>query len=279
MFARFLRLLSVLGVLGVLAVHSVFAAERDLGGEVKAVFQAKCVQCHGPQLPKPKGKFGYVLDLKRVAANPDFVVPGKPEDSQLWDLIDNDEMPAEGAKAGPLSKEEKQTVKDWITAGAPPPAPSSGETSDNASASSSEQHFLDWIGRFHVPIIHFPIGLLLAAAAGELWFVWRKSRVPAPAVGFCVLLGAAGAVVAASLGWIHAANGFGAGSLVLPWHRWFGVATAAGAVILAVLSAIDIRRGSRSVWFWLVLLLETALVAVTGHLGGALVHGVDFLYW
>ncbi|HEY7153146.1 MAG TPA: c-type cytochrome domain-containing protein [Gemmataceae bacterium] len=262
-----------------MAVHSAFAAERDLGADAKAIFQVKCVQCHGPQLPKPKGKFGYVLDLKRVAANPDIVVPGKPEDSQLWDLIDNDEMPAEGAKAGPLSKEEKQTVKDWITAGAPPPAPSSGETSENASAPSSERHFLDWLGRFHVPIIHFPIGLLLGAAAGELWSVWRKSRVPAPAVGFCVLLGAAGAVVAASLGWIHAANGYGSGSLVLPWHRWFGVATAAGAVILAVLSVIDVRRGSRSVWFWLMLLLESALVAATGHLGGSLVHGVDFLYW
>src|SRR5262249_4598145 len=101
MLAELLRFRFFLGVLGVLAVHSAFAAERDLGGEVKMVFQAKCVQCHGPQLPKPKGKFGYVLDLKRVAANPDLVVPGKPEESQLWDLIDNGEMPAENAKAGP----------------------------------------------------------------------------------------------------------------------------------------------------------------------------------
>jgi len=280
MFARFLRLLSFLGVLGVLAVHSVFAAERDLGAETKAIFQVKCVQCHGPQLPKPKGKFGYVLDLKRVAANPDLVVPGKPEDSQLWDLIDNDEMPAEGAKAGPLSKEEKQTIRDWIAAGAPPPAapPPTGETQAATPSPSPGRHFLDWLGRLHVLVVHLPIGLLLGAAAGELWFVWRKSRVPAPAVGFCVLLGAASAVVAAGLGWIHAANGYGSGSLVLPWHRWLGVATAAGAVVLAILSVIDVRRGSRSVGFWLMLLLETVLVAATGHLGGALVHGVDFLY-
>src|SRR5262249_19043217 len=141
------------------------------------------------------------------------------------------------------------------------------------------QHFLDWLGRFHVVVIHFPIGLLLAAAVGELWFAWRKNHGPAPAVGFCVLLGAISTVLAAGLGWLHAANGYGAGSAVLPWHRWFGVAAAAGAVVLAVLSAIDIRRGIRSVGFRLVLLLETVLVAVTGHLGGALVHGLDFLYW
>ncbi len=272
---------SFLGVLGVLAVHPLLAAERDLGAEAKAIFQVKCVQCHGHQLPKPKGKFGYVLDLKRVAANPDLVVPGKPEDSPLWDLIENDEMPAEGAKAGPLSKEEKQTIRDWIAAGAPPPAipPPTGETSSQASPPSPGQHFLDWIGRFHVIVVHFPIGLLLGAAIGELWSVWRKKRVPDPTIHFCILLGAISAVVAAVLGWIHAANGFGAGSAVLPWHRWFGVATAAGAVILTVLSVIDIRRGSRSVWFWLVLLLETVLVSVAGHLGGALVHGADFLSW
>ncbi|HEY7427347.1 MAG TPA: hypothetical protein VH682_24145 [Gemmataceae bacterium] len=280
MFARFLRLLSFLGVLGVLAVNSLFAAERDLGAEVKAIFQTKCIQCHGPQVPKPKGKFGYVLDLKRVAANAEFVEPGKPEESKLWKLVEGDEMPAEDAKAGPLNKEEKQTIRDWIVAGAPPPAPPSPDkTSDKAPSPPPGQHFLDWLGRFHVLVIHFPIALLLAAAAGELWFAWRKGRVAAPAVGFCVLLGAIGAVVAAGLGWIHAANGYGAGSAVLPWHRWLGVATAAGAVVLVVLSAIDVHRGSRSVWFRLALLGESVLVAVTGHLGGALVHGVDFLSW
>ncbi|HEY7423507.1 MAG TPA: hypothetical protein VH682_04625 [Gemmataceae bacterium] len=152
------------------------------------------------------------------------------------------------------------------------------EASDNAPAPPPGRHFLDWLGRFHVLVIHFPIALLLAAA-GELWFSWRKKRGPAPAIGFCVLLEAIGAVVAAGLGWLHAANGYGASSAVLPWHRWLGVATAAGAVVLVVLSAIGSRRGIRSVGFRLVLLLETVLVAVTGHLGGALVHGVDYLYW
>jgi mono/diheme cytochrome c family protein len=274
--------LQLLSLLGVLAARPVFAAsERDLAVEVKAVFQAKCVQCHGPQLPKPKGKFGYVLDLKRLAADPDKVVPGKPEESQLWQLVEDDEMPGEGAKAGPLSKQQKQTIHDWIAAGAPAQTTlaSTPEMADNAPPLSPGQHFLDWLGRCHILVIHFPIGLLLAAAAGELWFTWRKGRVPASAVGFCVLLGAVSAIVSAALGWIHAANGYGAGSPVLPWHRWFGVATASGAVLPAVLSALDIRRGRRGVGFRLVLLLETVLVALTGHFGGTLVYGTDFFRW
>ncbi|HEY7310337.1 MAG TPA: c-type cytochrome domain-containing protein [Gemmataceae bacterium] len=281
MLAGLLRLLSLLGVLGVLAVHRARAAERDLAVEVKAVFQAKCVQCHGPQLPKPKGKFGYVVDLKRLAANPELVVPGKPEESHLWELVENDEMPEEGAKAGPLSKDQKQTIHDWIVAGAPAQATQSSnpEISDSTPPQSPRQHFLDWLGRFHILVIHFPIGLLLSAAAGELWYTWRKSRVPAPAVGFCVLLGAVSAVVAAGLGWLHAANGYGAGSPVLPWHRWVGVATAIGAVLLATLSALDLRRGTRGLGFRLMLVVETVLVGAAGHFGGVLVHGVDFLRW
>ena len=39
--------------------------------QVHDIFEAKCLDCHGPELPRPKGKFGYVLDLKRVAENPE----------------------------------------------------------------------------------------------------------------------------------------------------------------------------------------------------------------
>ena len=31
--------------------------------------------CHGPDLAKPKGRFGYVLDLRRIASNPEMVIP------------------------------------------------------------------------------------------------------------------------------------------------------------------------------------------------------------
>ena len=48
---------------------------RDIGGEVRGVFATRCAGCHGPDLAKPKGRFGYVLDLRRIAANPEMVIP------------------------------------------------------------------------------------------------------------------------------------------------------------------------------------------------------------
>lgn len=165
--------MSSLCVLGFLSVIPAFAAappeQRNLAAEVKAVFQAKCAECHGPQVRKPKGKFGYVLDLKKLAADPDKVVPGKPEDSQLWQLVQDEEMPPEEAKAGPLAKEQKQIIHDWIAAGAPstssePPAAPTPTTpsTESVPTPSAEKRLLRWLGKFHVIVVHFPIALLLA---------------------------------------------------------------------------------------------------------------------
>jgi mono/diheme cytochrome c family protein len=134
---------SALCVLGLLVVNPAFAAaqpgQRDLTTEVKAVFQAKCSECHGPQVPKPKGNFGYVLDLKKLAADPKKVVPSKPEESVLWQLVRDEMMPAEGAKAGPLTREQKETIRAWIEAGAPstPIEPSAPPPAKKAAESTS----------------------------------------------------------------------------------------------------------------------------------------------
>jgi uncharacterized membrane protein len=227
-----------------------------------------------------------VLDLKKLAADPKKIVPGMPEKSALWKLVRDGEMPAEGAKAGPLTKKEKSVIRAWIEAGAPSEAneQKDAETdkkdADVPSPPAAHRRLLDWLGNFHVVVVHLPIGLLLAAAVGELWFGWKQGRQPAPAVRFCTLLGAATAVVAAVLGWIHAAGGYGALSpSTLAWHRWMGTATAAGALVLAVCSAVDGRRGRRSLWFRLLLLLVALSVGVAGHLGGVLVYGPDYFDW
>src|SRR6478752_3637079 len=73
----------------------------DLGAEARAVFAAKCAGCHGPDLPKPKGRFGYVLDLRRVAGNPELVIPGRPDESELWRLVRHADMPPADSPSGP----------------------------------------------------------------------------------------------------------------------------------------------------------------------------------
>ena len=73
---------------------------RDIGGEVRGVFATRCAGCHGPDLAKPKGRFGYVLNLRRIAANPEMVIPGRPTESELWILVQGDEMPPTDSPQG-----------------------------------------------------------------------------------------------------------------------------------------------------------------------------------
>ena len=92
------------------------AGPATLAKDVWTIFAAKCLDCHAADLPKPKGKFGYALDLGRIAANPKMVIPGNLEKSELYQMIINNEMP--GKKSGlVLTAAEKETIGRWIEAG------------------------------------------------------------------------------------------------------------------------------------------------------------------
>jgi mono/diheme cytochrome c family protein len=260
----------------------------DLATQTWSIFAAKCANCHGPNLTKPKGRFGYVLDLARVAANREMIVPGSPDESELWELVNRGDMPPADSPTGSLTPKQKAVIHDWITAGAPP-----ADIAETKSLSALEQEpkrgpetqqpsfltrTLGRLGAFHLLVIHFPIALLVAATVRELWGAWQGERRPSPTVRFCVILGAISAVVAAVLGWLHAWNGFGAAMpQPLLLHRWLGTGAALWAVGTAACSEIESRRSARSNWFRVWLLIGCAQVAVAAHLGGILVHGEDFL--
>jgi uncharacterized membrane protein/mono/diheme cytochrome c family protein len=262
---------------------SALAGERDLATEVRSVFSAKCAGCHGPNLARPKGRFGYVLDLGRLARDPEKVIPSSTDESELWELVRREEMPPEESPTGPLSNAEKEIIHDWIAAGAPADtivsaAANPPEAKPPSSPPSLTKSVLRRAGPFHLVVLHFPIALFIAAAIAEFRGTVLGSRTLTPAVRFCVLMGAVSAVIAASLGWIHAANGHGAGATqLLGLHRWIGTAAATWAVGTVLVSEWDERRGVRSFRFRVWLYIGALLVAVEGHVGGMLVHGEDFL--
>jgi mono/diheme cytochrome c family protein len=258
---------------------------QDLSRRVRSIFLAKCSECHGRGLSRPKAAL-YLYELGPVAANPEWVVPGEPEKSYLWTLIRDDDMPAKGAKAGLLNAEEKETIRAWIAAGAPlpPSQTTSSQTSPEYVAPaptlaplSLPTRLFGWIGKFHILVIHFPIALLAAAALGEMAAAMRGVWIPDPAVRFCVLLGASSATCSVVLGWLHAdVGGHGIASM-LGVHRWLGTTAGMMAVAIALISERDNRRRRRSGFFRIILWSGTLLVAATAHFGGLMVHGNNFL--
>jgi mono/diheme cytochrome c family protein len=144
-----------------------------LANHVHAIFQARCTECHGANLARPKGQFGYVLDLARVAANPKMVVPGVPAQSEIYQTVLHDEMPPPKSRRPPLTAEEKEIVKSWIEAGAPAALPEVDATTATPPLTLGRRVLRD-LGQFHPPSTHFPIALLLVALPAE--FLWELTR-------------------------------------------------------------------------------------------------------
>jgi len=128
-------------------------------------------------------------------------------------------------------------------------------------------------------LVHFPIGLVLAAAAAELIAIhtdrpaWRTIAVAN------VRAGATMGAIALIAGWALASAPFVEPSRLLTWHRWTGVAAAVGAIGAALVSPWSGVPSGRSVLVYRTALFgAAALVTIAGHLGGTLVWGADFLH-
>jgi hypothetical protein len=257
-------------------------SERDLARQVRTLFAAKCASCHGPDLPKPKGRFGYVLDLPRVADNPEMVIRGSPDESELWVLVRNDEMPPSDSPSGPLTSKQKAVIREWIAHGAPniaseAPPLSVPEKDINTTELTAGDRVIRWLGKFHLLFLHFPIALGFAALVAEGAWLWKRSFVSAEVVRFCVWLAAAAALPTALLGWLFAASGHGVGSpQLLTAHRWLGTAAALSLGVAAVCVERDARIGTRRPLARLLLIGAMTMIVLTAHLGGLLAHGSDF---
>lgn len=96
------------------------AAELSFTKEVAPIFVAKCLACHNAE--KAKGRFRlhtYESLLKPGASKEAAIVPGRPVDSKLFQLItatnEDDRMPQ---KDEPLSRAQIATIAQWIEQGA-----------------------------------------------------------------------------------------------------------------------------------------------------------------
>lgn len=134
------------------------------------------------------------------------------------------------------------------------------------------------IGHLHPLLIHFPIALVISAAVAEaVAVITGDDRWSAVAVGN-VRAGAMFGLFAAFAGWRLALDPGVETSSVLEWHRWLGTVGAGVALAAALATAGTRGRSPLSEWIYRTALLTAALLVVaTGHLGGVLVWGGDFL--
>jgi uncharacterized membrane protein len=151
-----------------------------------------------------------------------------------------------------------------------------GEPSEDRSSLSTPARLIDWMGRLHPSIVHFPIAFfpvaLLAAIVGR-----RRPAFAAP-VRFLVVAGGIVAPIAALLGWFDAGFNPATDDGLLQVHRWLGTGIGIGGLAIAWWSWRNPAASSR--WTMIAALtVVTAAIAAQGWFGGAMVHGADHLNW
>ena len=143
------------------------------------------------------------------------------------------------------------------------------------------EKLIGWLGKFHPPAVHFPIGLLTAAALAELLRLVTGKPAFDAISRYCVWFGTLTAVAAGALGWSLAGLRLTDESWVMTAHRWLGTSTVACAGLVLVLAEVSRRpdRCRTRMWFRVTLLIAAVLVLVTGFFGGAVVFGLDHYTW
>lgn len=134
------------------------------------------------------------------------------------------------------------------------------------------ERLLQWFGRLHPFVVHFPIAFFPAALFTAI--VGRRRPAFSAPVQFLVVAGGLLAPFAAAAGWLAGMSADP--EPILTYHRWLGV-------------AIGLSGAGLGIWAWkrpwedrgagmiLALSLMTLAIAVQGFLGAAVTHGMDHL--
>jgi uncharacterized membrane protein len=134
-------------------------------------------------------------------------------------------------------------------------------------------HWIQFIGRFHPLVVHFPIALFLLVPILEIAGRNVRFAYLRLSVDFILALATAGASIAAFLGWCLARSGGYSGTLITQ-HMW-------GAVLLScacwICWMLRTRRHELSIAYAIALAVGVALVGWTGYRGGQLSLGANHL--
>lgn len=125
---------------------------------------------------------------------------------------------------------------------------------------------LEFIGHLHPVIVHLPIGILLLGVLMMVYEHYSKVDLHAP-ISLAFLVGSISAALACIAGWILSNSGE-YDALLVQKHQWTGISTAVIGLLVYFLK--QYRK--------LLAVILTLLVFITGHYGGTLTHGENYLF-
>jgi uncharacterized membrane protein/mono/diheme cytochrome c family protein len=128
------------------------------------------------------------------------------------------------------------------------------------------------IAHLHPLLVHLPIGILLLACFFQLISIREKYIHLQHAIGITLFWGMMSAIASCITGYLLANSGDYDEALV-DKHQWLGISVAGVSILYYLLH----HYKKDMTYKWVLPVLLMALIAVTGHLGGSLTHGSDYL--
>jgi mono/diheme cytochrome c family protein len=126
------------------------------------------------------------------------------------------------------------------------------------------------IGRFHPLLVHLPIGILLIASVFYFLSAREKYASLKSAVTISLFLGILSAIASCISGYILS-NSDDYDASMISKHQWFGIGTA----VVSIVAYYSAKKNNKQLKW--VMLLMVLLILITGHLGGSITHGSDYL--
>ena len=131
------------------------------------------------------------------------------------------------------------------------------------------------LGRLHPLLVHLPIGILVLAFLMELYFRKKDSGTEQKIINFTLAIAAISTVLSVGSGWLLGENG-GYDETLLFRHRWMAVGLAIGSSLLYIIKK-NPKTWSKNIYLPLFICVM-GLLGLTGHYGGSMTHGEDYLY-
>lgn len=152
------------------------------------------------------------------------------------------------------------------------------QTNSNSIIQMILLDIFSYLGRMHPLVVHLPIGFLVLAAIFDILTYKSKYAFLKPAVPLILLLGGISATIACVMGWLLSQTG-DYDYLILRNHKYTGISVAVVSFIFYGLKSLFVQRIFQisDKAFSGLLLAQMCLLSYSGHQGGNLTHGEDYL--
>jgi uncharacterized membrane protein len=131
---------------------------------------------------------------------------------------------------------------------------------------------IELFGHFHPVIVHLPIGILIVALLLQWLSRKEKYAMIRPVIAIVLFWGSIAAIVACITGYLLSISDDYDQSLV-NWHMWMAI----GVVLVSLVSYTKEINPKVEVSKTLLSVSLLVLITATGHFGGSLTHGSDYL--